>query len=77
MNEKTQLTPTDAWKDFWAIKKTLPAWQDAKREERQYLDKTNRQVGKGIVGASRIKKALETYAPGVYQYHEAEPFFTK
>ena len=77
MNEKTHLTPTDAWKDFWAIKKTLPAWQAATTDEKKYLDKTNRQVRDGIVRAARINKALETYAPGVYQYHESEPFFTK
>jgi len=76
MNEQT-LTPYEAWRDFWAIKKTLPAWQAATIDEKKYLDKTNRQVRNGIVRAARIKKALETYAPGVYQYHEAEPFFTK
>jgi hypothetical protein len=61
-------TPLETWEDFWLWIKQQPEWNTFTREQRQYLDKTNRQLREGKVGIKRLKKTLSTYAPGRYEY---------
>ena len=61
-------TPAEAWDDFWKWIKEQPQWAEANRAERQYLDKTNRQVKEGKVGVRRLRRIFNDYAPGRYEY---------
>ena len=63
---KQNLTPEEAWQDFYTWVKQQPTWQTLSRAQKQYLDKTNRAVRDGTAGATRISAAFEKYAPGRY-----------
>ncbi len=67
---KNNLTPAEAWNDFFAwamspeIKPTLSA------ECRHYFNKTNGDVRRGKCGLRRIKNALAQYGQGRYVWSE-------
>ena len=61
------MTPAETWSDFWGWIKTTPEWDQFTRGEKQYLDKTNRQVKSGDVGPQRMKNTFDKYAPGRYK----------
>ena len=63
---KQNLTPEEAWQDFYTWVKQQPTWQTLSRAQKQYLDKTNRAVRDGTAGATRMIAAFEKYAPGRY-----------
>jgi hypothetical protein len=68
------LSPVEAWIDFYAWIKSSEKWNQISRADKQYLDKTNRAVLSGNAGQSRIKKALELHAPGLYAFVELSGF---
>ena len=63
---KQNLTPEEAWQDFYTWVKQQTTWQTLSRAKKQYLDKTNRAVRDGTAGATRIIAAFDEYAPGRY-----------
>ena len=65
---KKILSPSDTWTDFWGWIKEQDSWQNLSREERQYLDKTNRHIQAGKVGLERLTNALNKYAPDRYEF---------
>ena len=67
---KEILKSAEAWADFWQYIKGAPEWAGLTRKERQYLDKTNREVGVGKVGHRRLENIFAKYAPGRYVYAE-------
>lgn len=67
---KSIISPADAWADFWAFLKDSPQWAEISRSEKQYLDKTNRQVKAGKVRNSRLMRVFEKYRPGHYEVRE-------
>ena len=76
--DKTALTPLQAWDEFYS-EYTKPEG-DPFPNELIVAEATRRgkqkQKGKAKnLGAARIARLLEKYAPGKYQFHEAH--FTK
>lgn len=61
-------TPAETWADFWNWFKGCPEWDTTGREEKQYLDKTNREMSAGKCGIRRLQNILDKYAPGRYEY---------
>lgn len=86
----TPLTPSEAWHDFW--ENVRPGfWNNSKmtkelKNELIVADRTVRGLtlrpnkdGKMVVvnlGLRRMKRLLDLYAPGRYELHAAEPYFT-
>lgn len=77
--KRQHLTPAQAWADF--EKTILPGIKAPDANLRKAI-----QTGKGKVvragkavalGPRRIKRLLDQYAPGVYEFHDGEPYFTK
>lgn len=77
--KKQHLTPDQAWKDFWdeyiANKPRLVP------NELAVADATFRGAikRKGVIkklGPLRIRRLLDKYAPGQYDFHEGSPYFT-
>jgi hypothetical protein len=64
------LTIKETWKEFWAWLKTQPAWKEMSRAEKQYMDKTNRGVKAGQPMSERVRRILDKYAPGRYEFVE-------
>jgi len=63
------LTAGEAWQDFWRwIREPEQAdrWRDISREEKNYLGKADIHHRQGKLGDTRIKNALEKYAPDRY-----------
>ncbi len=82
MNDGNILTPERAWQDFFTWVKQQPEWGNSKkitRDEKQYIDKTNRQMARGTVKDKRLQKMFNKYAPGRYEFqggfiiHEDKP----
>lgn len=69
--------PLETWENFWLWIRQQPEWSALKREQRQYLDKTNRQIREGAVGIKRLRNTLEKYAPGRYEYSSGFIFHEK
>ena len=91
MKEK-RLTPTEAWNEFWSnYMANKPAsipneLRVADLTNKGRLDaqwgKTKDGISKGEVkkkklGPLRIRRLLDKYAPGQYDFHEGSPYFTK
>lgn len=77
---KKRYSPAEAWADF--EKEILPTIEAPAAELRKAKQTAEGKVVKpnGTVvslGSKRIKRLLDKYAPGVYQFHDAEPYFTK
>ena len=80
---KAHLTPLEVWTEFWETTgqyiKPRPnvlhqAFRTAKGEIKRTSGKGERVV---MLGPDRIKRLVEKYAPGRYEYHEGEPYFTR
>ena len=67
---ENEITPQQAWDDFWKFIRSQPEWNELGRTEKQYLDKTRRDLSRGKVGIDRIRAALDKYAPGRYEFRE-------
>lgn len=83
--ERKKLTATEAWKDFSlnivpAIEGEIP--NELHQARRAFEGKLKRLGKKGkerviTLGPERIRRLLDKYAPGRYEYHNDEPYFTK
>lgn len=77
--KQQHLTPAEAWADFEQT--ILPGIKAPDANLRKAIQTAKGNVKKkGRVmklGAERIKKLLDQYAPGVYEFHEGEPYFVK
>jgi len=65
-----QLTPEQAWADFWMWIKTQREWADIKRRPKQYLYKAAKDYRENKLGQSRIKSLLTKYAKDRYRFEE-------
>ena len=79
--EPKRLTPIEAWDDFYE-NYTNGRKEGVPMEIRvaQATSKGNTKQPSGTVktlGANRIKRLLEKYAPGQYAFHDGEPYFVK
>lgn len=77
--KRQRLSPAEAWADFELT--ILPGIKSPDANLRKAI-----QAGRGNVlragkvvplGPNRIRKLLYKYAPGVYEFHEGEPYFVK
>ena len=78
------LTAAEAWADFEAeilpslgSLTDMPDLRKAKQTARGTVKKKNR-YGAWVpvqLGWKRVKRLLEKYAPGRYEFHEGEPYF--
>jgi len=76
--KKKHLTPLEAWDDFYKN------YKESKPSELYVAQKTYEgkafQPKSGKVkqlGPLRIRRLLDKYAPGQYEFHEGSPYFTK
>lgn len=72
------LTPLEAWDDFYLN------FERAGRTPNEIAVAEHTRRGRHVVngkaktlGAKRIRRLLEKYAPGKYRYHDGQPYFTK
>lgn len=68
---KKELTPIEAWEDFWAWVKTQPIWKELTRHQKQalYRNESAAKVRtKYQLGVRAIEAALNKYAPGRYTF---------
>ena len=70
----------EAWEDF--EREVLPNINPQHFELRKAKQTAEGKVVKPngtvvVLGAKRIYRLLEKYAPGVYEFHQGEPYFTK
>lgn len=81
---KEHLTPIEVWNEFWETTgkhiKPRPnelhqAYRTAKGEVRRISKKTGERIV--VLGPDRIKRLVEQFAPGQYEYHDGEPYFTR
>jgi len=70
-----ELTLQAAWADFVFDLHQSGKWETLTRKERQYMDKTNREVKRGGLPVLKVKNLFKKYAPGTYTLEEI--FFTK
>jgi hypothetical protein len=72
-----QLTPIEAWDEFY---KNYTC-KGNKPNEIVLAEYTRRErlIVKGVtkaLGVKRIRRLLDKYAPGQYDFHEGNPYFT-
>lgn len=70
-----ELSLKAAWADFVFDLHQSGKWKTLTREERQYMDKTNREVKHGRMPVLKVKNLFNKYAPGTYTLEEI--FFRK
>ena len=76
---KKRMTPLEAWEDFYNKFKCegntpgelIVAHATAKGKQKQKNGKPKH------LGPLRIRRLLDKYAPGQYDFHEGSPYFTK
>lgn len=79
--KETHLTPDQAWADFW--KQYMANKPRRVPNELAVADATDRKMIKQKngtlkrLGPRRIKRLLDKYAPGQYDFHDGSPYFTK
>jgi hypothetical protein len=78
------LTPLEVWNEFWETTgrhlKPVPneLWKANQTAQGGVKRVTKRgEVNTVTLGAGRVKRLIEKYAPGRYEYHEGEPYFTR
>ena len=76
--DEIPFTPLEAWDDFYQN------FERVGRTPNEISVAEHTRRGRNIVngkpktlGAKRIRRLLDKYAPGKYQYHEGNPYFTK
>jgi hypothetical protein len=80
---KEHLTPSEVWLEFWTNvgSQMKPIENELHQADRTFRGEVKRKSKKGVrvvtLGADRIKRLVEKYAPGRYEYHEGEPYFTR
>jgi len=67
-----QLTPEQAWKDFYAWIRKSDMWGNILRSNKQYLSSINKAVKDGEEVHGRIQRTLNKYAEGRYKFHEKQ-----
>jgi len=67
---KNNMTPAEAWNDFFAWAMSPEIKPTFKVKERHYLNKTNCDVQRNKCGIRRIKNALAQYGQGRYVWRE-------
>lgn len=75
MNEAKQLLPMEAWKDFWDTVRPILEEVPNELHVAQTTWRGNARHKNGSVktlGAARVKRLLDKYAPGRYQFHQKE-----
>ena len=79
--EPKHLTPTEAWDDFYSNftngrAEGVP--MEIRVAQATRLGHTRQPSGTvKVLGARRIQRLLDAYAPGQYSFHDGEPYFTK
>ena len=84
MKEK-QLTPVEAWEEFWSnymANKPVRIPNELEVAHLTHSGRISAQWGKDKtkkkkLGPLRIRRLLDKYAPGQYEFHEGSPYFTK
>lgn len=74
---KSHLSPLDAWADFYDNykgQKTREIYIAQQTWEGRVFQKSGH---KKQLGPLRIRRLLDKYAPGQYEFHEGSPYFTK
>jgi len=78
--EPKHLTPIEAWDDFYNnYTSELKGGVPMEIRVAQATRRGNTRQPSGavkVLGAKRIQRLLDTYAPGKYSFHEGEPYFT-
>lgn len=77
MNEVKKLTASEAWEDFWStIKPTMRKVPNELHVAQSTWKGVLRQKSGKVksLGGQRVKRLLEKYAPGVYEFHESVGF---
>lgn len=76
--KKEHLTPLEAWADFYENykgKKPSELYVAQKTYEGKAYQPKSGNVKQ--LGPQRIRRLLDKYAPGQYDFHEGSPYFTK
>lgn len=66
-----RLTPEEAFRHFL---ENYKGRKEKEIQEAKYALEGKRPYGLGV---RRIKNLLDRYAPGIYEFHKGEPYFTK
>lgn len=70
-----ELTLQEAWTDFVFGLHRSGQWDAMTRQERQYMDKANREIKRGGLPIRKVQGLFDKYAPCTYQCKEI--IFTK
>lgn len=77
---KKHMTPLEAWEDFYSNFKCegkMPGElivANATAKNRVTQPKSGKPK---VLGPLRIRRLLDKYAPGQYEFHDGSPYFTK
>lgn len=63
-----QLTPEEAFYDFWNWFKSSEGWSELSRAEKHYIYVAKYAYDKGKLGYTRVKNILEKHAPDRYEF---------
>jgi len=75
---KKHLSPLEAWNDFYStFKGNKPSELYIAQQTCEGRVVQPKSGKPKELGAKRIRRLLDKYAPGQYEFHEGSPYFTK